>query len=131
MPASETVNIEQKEFWSDVKGPLWVEMQTQLDSILSPFDDKAMDLLEIEPGGKVLEIGCGTGTSTQKILHLTVWEIDPIQLLKGGIKWPREDTSWRKMTSNLDSLRFFRVRAYNEAPPPHPRGRPSIHRNPG
>ena len=37
-------------------------------------------------------------SSSQKVVHLKVWEIDPIQLLKGGIKWPREDTSWRKMT---------------------------------
>ena len=33
-------NKEQKEFWNDLKGELWVELQTRIDPMLSVFDQK-------------------------------------------------------------------------------------------
>ena len=39
-------NKEQKEFWNDLKGELWVELQTRIDPMLSVFDQKLFEVLE-------------------------------------------------------------------------------------
>ena len=33
---------------------------------------------------------------TQKVVHLLVWEINPIRNMKGGLKWLRKDTNPKK-----------------------------------
>ena len=60
-------NKEQKEFWNDLKGELWVELQTRIDPMLSVFDQKLFEVLEAQSGERALEIGCGTGTTTLKM----------------------------------------------------------------
>ena len=36
-----TDNTEQKEFWNDLKGDLWVELQTKIDPMLAVFDENS------------------------------------------------------------------------------------------
>ena len=57
-------NQEQREFWSDIKGDLWVTLQPRIDTMLATFGDKALDTLKPQSGERILEIGCGTGTTT-------------------------------------------------------------------
>ena len=35
-------------------------------------------------------------SSPQKVVHQLVWEINPIGNMKGGLKWPRNDTNPKK-----------------------------------
>ena len=35
-------------------------------------------------------------SSPQKVVHLLVWEINPIGNMKGGLKWLRKDTNPKK-----------------------------------
>ncbi|SVD10676.1 uncharacterized protein METZ01_LOCUS363530, partial [marine metagenome] len=58
------VNVDQKKFWNDIKGKLWVDMQPRIDEMMLPFGEKAISALQPQPGEKILEIGCGTGTVT-------------------------------------------------------------------
>ena len=69
MKPSEPTNQEQKEFWNDLKGQIWVEMQPRIDGMLAPFDERTMQTLELRSGERVLEIGCGTGTSSLGLLQ--------------------------------------------------------------
>ncbi len=62
-----TDNTEQKEFWNDLKGDLWVELQTKIDPMLAVFDEKLLEVLDVQKGERALEIGCGTGTTTLKM----------------------------------------------------------------
>jgi len=62
MPESPIINLDQQEFWNDIKGKLWVDMQPRIDDMMFPFGEKAMSALQPQPGEKILEIGCGTGT---------------------------------------------------------------------
>ena len=57
-------NQEQREFWSDIKGDLWVTLQPRIDMMLAAFGNKALDTLDPQSGERILEIGCGTGTTT-------------------------------------------------------------------
>ena len=45
-----TDNTEQKEFWNDLKGDLWVELQTKIDPMLAVFDQKLMEVLDVQKG---------------------------------------------------------------------------------
>ena len=64
MSESTIANQEQREFWSDIKGDLWVTLQPRIDMMLAAFGNKALDTLDPQSGERILEIGCGTGTTT-------------------------------------------------------------------
>lgn len=57
-------NLDQREFWNEQKGHLWVRLQPRIDAMLAPFGEKAIATLAPAPGDSVLEIGCGTGATT-------------------------------------------------------------------
>ena len=61
---SADANTDQREFWNALKGGLWVDLQPRIDAMLAPFGERAMDALNLQPSEAVLEIGCGTGTTT-------------------------------------------------------------------
>lgn len=61
---AEIANADQRAFWNEQKGDLWVRFQPRIDAMLAPFGDRAIEALDPSPGAKVLEIGCGTGGAT-------------------------------------------------------------------
>jgi len=57
-------NANQRAFWSDQAGPLWVAQMKMMDAALAPVLDLLLKNAQIAPGERVLDIGCGAGTST-------------------------------------------------------------------
>src|SRR5438045_1430347 len=51
-------------YWTDIGGPHWVTEQRQFDQMLVAFGDESRRVLDARPGEHVLDVGCGTGTST-------------------------------------------------------------------
>jgi SAM-dependent methyltransferase len=51
-------------FWNGPMGEKWVRMQAMLDAAVGPLGDAAMDAARIAPGERVLDLGCGCGTTT-------------------------------------------------------------------
>ena len=60
-------NEQQSDFWSGPGGQSWVDNQTQMDTMLQPLGDAALELLNLKNARHVMDIGCGTGTTTINI----------------------------------------------------------------
>jgi len=59
-------NEEQKDYWTNSAGKLWVKDKVEKDNMLEPLGNYALSKFNIIEGMNVLDIGCGTGiTSTQ------------------------------------------------------------------
>jgi len=58
-----TENDEQKEFW-EAFADKWVHQQGAQDALLAPVLAEVLSHAALKPGERVLDIGCGTGTST-------------------------------------------------------------------
>ena len=57
-------NSSQRAFWTDEAGQTWVDQRQVMDQTLAPVLDAVLDWSDLRPGERVLDIGCGAGTST-------------------------------------------------------------------
>lgn len=55
---------EQTRLWNGPAGRAWVEAQEVLDPMFKPFEDLLVEAVSAESGGRVLDVGCGTGSTT-------------------------------------------------------------------
>ncbi|WP_163988403.1 class I SAM-dependent methyltransferase [Pyxidicoccus caerfyrddinensis] len=55
---------EQTKLWNGLAGRAWVDAQELLDSMFKPFEDLLIEAVSAESGGRVLDVGCGTGSTT-------------------------------------------------------------------
>ena len=64
------INLEQKEFWNEKKGKIWVSLGPRIDDMFGPLGDEALRVLAPKKGENVLDIGCGTATTSFKLAGL-------------------------------------------------------------
>ena len=71
-------NQEQAEYWNGQAGDTWVESVDQIDRILSPVTEILLDRAAVERDERVLDVGCGCGTTTIEIAERAArtWGID-------------------------------------------------------
>jgi SAM-dependent methyltransferase len=55
---------EQARLWNGPAGRAWVEAQELLDQMLKPFEDLLVNAVSAGAGGRILDVGCGTGATT-------------------------------------------------------------------
>jgi SAM-dependent methyltransferase len=67
MDASRKHADEQAALWNGIAGQSWVEAQELLDGILKPFEDLLLETVATKPRATLLDVGCGTGSTTLAI----------------------------------------------------------------
>jgi len=70
MNATQQTGNEQATLWNGRAGCAWVEAQELLDQVFKPFEDLLVEAVSAGPGGRVLDVGCGTGTATLAVARL-------------------------------------------------------------
>ncbi len=60
-------NAEQIALWNDSAGRAWVDRQESLDRLFKPFEDALVAAVAARDAQRVLDIGCGTGSTTLAI----------------------------------------------------------------
>jgi SAM-dependent methyltransferase len=60
-------NREQARYWAEEGGPSWVRDEVVYDLMLTPFAEALVDRLAPRPGERILEIGCGFGSTALAI----------------------------------------------------------------
>ena len=56
-------NSGQVEYWNSAAGDKWTTNQERLDRLLSLVTNRLFERMAIQPGERVIDIGCGTGAS--------------------------------------------------------------------
>lgn len=57
---TQTVNA-QSALWNGAAGDAWVQAQALLDGMFSPFVERLLAPLQLDPATQLLDVGCGTG----------------------------------------------------------------------
>src|SRR5215831_18041021 len=55
---------DQTALWNGAAGLSWVELQDTLDRMFEPFEALLVEVVESQPRACVLDVGCGTGSTT-------------------------------------------------------------------
>jgi SAM-dependent methyltransferase len=55
---------DQAALWNGPGGRAWVALQELLDQVLQPFEDLLVGAVPLAPGARLLDVGCGTGSTT-------------------------------------------------------------------
>jgi len=66
----QTGNNEQTALWNGRAGHAWVEAQEVIDQVLKPFEDLLVEVVRAGSGQRVLDVGCGTGSTTLAVARL-------------------------------------------------------------
>ena len=59
-------NTEQAEFWSQI-APTWIELEGRMEEAGGLPGELAMDRLDLRPGQRVVDLGCGAGRTTVEL----------------------------------------------------------------
>ena len=70
MTVAHQTDDEQARLWNGLAGRAWVESQALLDHVLKPFEDLLVAAVSAGFAGQVLDVGCGTGSTTLAVARL-------------------------------------------------------------
>ena len=70
MTENRPTHLSQKEHWNGRAGQVWVETQDILDRLFKPFEDHLCQIVQTTNARNILDIGCGTGSTTNATAHM-------------------------------------------------------------
>jgi len=57
-------NRQQIEEWNGALGHTWAERQDEIERIVAPFGDLALEAAKARTGERVIDVGCGCGATS-------------------------------------------------------------------
>ena len=113
MSGPHDVDHEQSRLWNGPSGRAWVEAQDLLDRVLQPFEDLLLDAVVALAPARVLDIGCGTGSTTLAIARqlgtgglCTGVDISEPMLALARARAERDRSSARFIRADAEQYRF-------------------------
>lgn len=101
-------NIEQARLWNTTGADAWIHYVDEFDATLNPFGTAVMDRLGLAPGQRVLDIGCGLGTTTRELAS----RVAPGQVVGADISLRMVIEARRRATSEgVENIDFLEVDA--------------------
>jgi SAM-dependent methyltransferase len=104
---------QQTKLWNGASGRAWVETQELLNRIFRPFEDLLVDAVRAQSGRRVLDIGCGTGSTTLAIARLvgakgscTGIDISDPMIAAARLRAEREHTPASFIRANAETHTF-------------------------
>ncbi|MBZ4418924.1 class I SAM-dependent methyltransferase [Myxococcus sp. RHSTA-1-4] len=70
MSVAHQTDDEQTKLWNGHSGRAWVETQQVLDQMFKPLEDLLVEAVSAGSGHRVLDVGCGTGSTTLAVARL-------------------------------------------------------------
>ncbi|HEY1302678.1 MAG TPA: class I SAM-dependent methyltransferase [Vicinamibacterales bacterium] len=70
MDVTNETKEEQRKLWNSLGGRAWVEAQGALDRLFKPFEDLLVESVGAKSRRQVLDVGCGTGSTTLAVARL-------------------------------------------------------------
>ena len=67
---SDERNADQIAFWNGPAGRRWVKRQEDLDMVFQPITSRAIERTAVQPGARIVDIGCGCGGTTIELGRL-------------------------------------------------------------
>jgi ubiquinone/menaquinone biosynthesis C-methylase UbiE len=109
---------EQAKLWNGSAGCAWVEAQAMLDRTLQPFEDLLVEVVAASGAQRVLDVGCGTGSTTRAAgrvvgakghsvgIDISEQMIDAARVLAGSDRAPVEFICADAQTHPFEPARF-------------------------
>ena len=63
-PVSHDQNADQVAYWNGPAGQRWADRQAAQDVLLKPVADLVVDRAKLQPGERVIDVGCGSGATS-------------------------------------------------------------------
>jgi SAM-dependent methyltransferase len=99
MDVTHQADNEQAALWNGRAGRTWVDMQEVLDHLFKPFEDLLVEAVRAASGHRVLDVGCGTGSTTLAVArrldapgHCLGVDISDPMIAAAQARAQREDT---------------------------------------
>lgn len=114
-----TQQIDQKEYWNGKTGEDWTRWADQLDDLLAPMGDAALDRLGPRPGESIIDIGCGSGATSLGIREAVCVNGATGRVTGVDISAPQLAQA-RQRAEGLDNIRFAEADAGTDILPEAP-----------
>jgi ubiquinone/menaquinone biosynthesis C-methylase UbiE len=103
----------QTTLWNGLAGRAWVETQELLDQMFKPFENLLVEAVSAGSGRRVLDVGCGTGSTTLAVArqlgaqgHCTGIDISAPMLTAARARAERESTPAGFLHANAQTHAF-------------------------